>query len=69
MCGVCSNLTIVTPEQRRPSVFIVNFEQISLIVLVFHLLPLNKRITTGQVSRIPMVEIIKILIMKILTRR
>ena len=69
MCGVCSNFTIVTPEQRRPSVFIVNFEQISLIVLVFHLLPLNKRITTGQVSRIPMVEIIKILIMKILTRR
>ena len=65
MFGVCSNLTVVTPEQRRPSVFIVNFEQISLIVLVFHLLPLNKRITTGQVPRIPMVEIIKILIMKI----
>ena len=65
MCGVCSNLTVVTPEQRRPSVFIVNFEQISLIVLVFHLLPLNKRIATGQVPRIPMVEIIKILIMKI----
>ena len=65
MCDVCSNLTVVTPEQRRPSAFIVNFEQISLIVLVFHLLPLNKRITTGQVSRIPMVEIIKILIMKI----
>ena len=65
MCDVCSNLTIVTPEQRWPSVFIVNFEQISLIVLVFHLLPLNKQITTGPVSRIPMVEIIKILIMKI----
>ena len=65
MCDVCSNLTIVTLEQRWPSVFIVNFEQISLIVLVFHLLPLNKQITTGPVSRIPMVEIIKILIMKI----
>ena len=65
MCDVCSNLTIVTLEQRWPSVFIVNFEQISLIVLVFHLLLLNKQITTGPVSRIPMVEIIKILIMKI----
>ena len=32
---------------RRSSVFIVNFEQISLIVLVFLLLTLNKQISAG----------------------
>ena len=38
-------LTIRTPERRhwrRSGVFIVNFEQISLIVLMFPLLALNK---------------------------
>ena len=37
-CGICSKLTIKTPEQRqwrRSGVFIVNFEHISHHVLVF----------------------------------
>ena len=36
---ICSELTIKTPERRhwrRFGVFIVNFEHISYIVLVFH---------------------------------
>ena len=44
-CEICSKLTINTPERRhwRPSgVFIVNFEHISHLVLVFLLLTLNK---------------------------
>ena len=44
MCEFCSELTIKAPEQRqwRPSgVFIVNFEHISHIVLVFPFLTLN----------------------------
>ena len=42
---MCSQLTIKTPERRqlRPSgVFIVNFEHISHLSLVFLLLTLNK---------------------------
>ena len=45
VCEICSELAIKTPEPRqwhRSGVFIVNFEQISHIVLVFPLLPLNK---------------------------
>ena len=44
MCEVCSKLTIKTPERRhwrRSGVFIVNFEQISHIVLIYLLLTLN----------------------------
>ena len=37
-CEICSKLTI---KWRRPSVFIVNFEHISHLVLVFPLLTLN----------------------------
>ena len=40
MCEICSNLTIKTSERRQRSrsvAFIVNFEQISQIVLVFRL--------------------------------
>ena len=41
-CEMCSKLTIKTPELRRPfGVFIVNFEYISHILLVFLLLTLN----------------------------
>ena len=42
--GICSKLTIKTPErlQRYYCVFIINFEQISHIVLMFSLLSLNK---------------------------
>ena len=44
MCEICSKLTIQTPEQRewrRSGVFIVNFEHILHLVLVFLLLTLN----------------------------
>ena len=44
-CGICSKLTINTPERRhwrRSGVFIVNFEHIPHLVLVFLLLTLNK---------------------------
>ena len=40
-CEICSKLTIKTPERRhlhRSGVFIVNFEHISHLVLVFLLL-------------------------------
>ena len=38
-CSICPKLTIKTPERRRLSsaVFIVNFKQISYIVMVFPL--------------------------------
>ena len=45
MCEIYSKLTIKTPERRHwplSGVFIVNFEQISHIVLVLPLLILNK---------------------------
>ena len=50
MCEICLKLTITTPEQRQwclSGVFIVNFEQISNIVLVFLLLTFNKRNKLG----------------------
>ena len=43
-CEISSTLTIKTPERRQyhhSDVFIVNFEYISLLVLVFLLLTLN----------------------------
>ena len=42
-CEICSKLTIKTPERRRSGVFIVNFEHISHLFLVFLLLTLNKK--------------------------
>ena len=39
---ICSKLTIKIPEQRRSGIFIVNFEHISYLVLVFLLLTLSK---------------------------
>ena len=43
-CEICSKLTIKTPEQRRrrSGVFMVNFEHISQLVLVFLLWTLNR---------------------------
>ena len=44
-CEICSKLTIKTPERcywRSSGVFIVNFEHISYLVLVFLLLTLSK---------------------------
>ena len=43
-CKICSNLTIKIPERRqwyRSGIFIVNFEHISHLALVFLLLTLN----------------------------
>ena len=43
-CEICSILTIKTPERRRyrSGVFIVNFEHILRLVLVFLLLTLSR---------------------------
>ena len=45
MCEICSKLTIKTPERlwhwRRSVAFIVNFERIAQIVIVFPLLTFN----------------------------
>ena len=44
-CEICSKLTIKTPERwywRRSDVFIVNFEHISQIILVFLMLTLSR---------------------------
>ena len=43
-CEICSKLTIKMPRQcrRRSGVFIVNFERILYLVLVFLLLTLNR---------------------------
>ena len=50
-CEVCSKLRIKIPELRhwrRFGIFIVNFEHISRLVLVFLLLALNMQVPTGQ---------------------
>ena len=44
-CEICSKLTIETPERAhwcRSGVFIVNFEHISYLFLLFLLLTLSK---------------------------
>ena len=45
-CEICSKLTIKTPERRRQrhhsSIFIINFEHISHLFLMFLLLTLSK---------------------------
>ena len=49
-CGLCSKLTIKTPEWRhwrRSGVFIVNFEHILQLVLVLLLLTLNMWLPAG----------------------
>ena len=40
-CEICSKLTIKTQEQSRSGVFMVNFEHISHLFLVFLLMTLN----------------------------
>ena len=42
-CKICSKLTLKTPEwnRRRSGIFIINFEHISHLVLVFILLTWN----------------------------
>ena len=47
---MCEIYSIKIPEQRqwrRSGVFVINFKQISHIVLVFQLLTLKKEIPTG----------------------
>ena len=49
-CQICSKLTIKTPkgrQWRRSGVFIVSFEHVSHLVLVFLLLTLNKYLAPG----------------------
>ena len=51
MCEICPKLILKTPERRqwiRSGVFIIDFEQIAHIVLVFPLLTLHKWIPTGN---------------------
>ena len=50
-CEICPKLTIKTPERRHyrlSGVFIVNFEQISHLVLVFLLLTFSRQISVGK---------------------
>ena len=52
-CEICSKLTIKIPERRhwrRSDIFIVNFEHISYLVLVFLLLTLNIYLPAGLKS-------------------
>ena len=54
-CEMCSKLTIKTPERRqwhRSGVFIVNFEHISHLVLVFLLLTLPDNFFYGIANRL-----------------
>ena len=51
MFGICSKLTIITPEQchwRRFSVFIVNYEHNSHLFLLFLLLTLSMYLSAGM---------------------
>ena len=47
MCKICSKSTLKAPKQSHSGVFIVNFQNISHIVLVFPLFTLNKQVPTG----------------------
>ena len=52
-CKICSKLTINMPERRHwchTGVFIVNFEQILFVILVFLLMNLNKWMLAGYKS-------------------
>ena len=51
-CEIYSKLTIKIPERRhwrRSGIFIVNFEHISHLVLVFILLTLSRQMPAGKV--------------------
>ena len=50
MCEICPKSIIKTPERCRCAVFIVNFEYILHIDLLFRLLLLNKLIMAGLVT-------------------
>ena len=49
-CEICSKLTIKLPDRRQwrcSGIFIVNFEHISHLVIVFLLLTLSKKMPAG----------------------
>ena len=53
-CEICSKLTIKIPEPRhwrRSGIFIVNFEHISHLALVFLLLTLSRKMAAGSECR------------------
>ena len=55
-CEICSELAVKTPERRNwrcSAVFIVNFEYISLLLLVFLLRTFNKLMLAGYVCKAP----------------
>ena len=59
-CEICSKLTIKTPERlqwRHSDVFIVNFEHISDLALVFLLLTLSK-LTEGKTLSVFLVSLL-----------
>ena len=49
-CEIYLKLTTKAPERRKSDVFIVNFEHISHLFLVFLLLTLNKQMLARKVS-------------------
>ena len=52
MCDICSKLTIKTPKRGQwclSSIFIVNFEHISLVILVFPLLAWKKMTAAWEI--------------------
>ena len=46
--GICSKITIKTPERRHSGLFIVNFEHISHLALVFLLITFKMILPAGQ---------------------
>ena len=50
-CEICWKLTIKAPERRRSGAFIVSFEHISQLVVVFLLLILNMKMLAGMLIK------------------
>ena len=64
---ICSKLTIKMPERRhwrRSGIFIVNFEHISHLLLVFLLLTLNMELPAGLLFEIYPSEIYEVCVYK-----
>ena len=61
MCEICAKLTMKTPERLqncRSGVFIVNFEHISHLFLLFLFLTLNKYMLAGKVDAISIFNLV-----------
>ena len=53
-CEICSELKIKPPEKHnyhRSGIFVVNFEHISQLFLVFLLLSLNRKMFAGDIKK------------------